>query len=588
MSPSRRFAILLLLVGAAAGSAVSFAVLYRTSGRDTAREALEALSLVSPSEKQFAQAHTERIVEVELTGVRSPTNPGWKVRRGLDVLRVATGFTAPVNLVHAPRGEAPDDPMLYVTELHGNVKYVTRSGEVGVFATGLKNFDPTESGPDTNETGLIGLAAVPGTEDLLVTTVAWHEESGTLRNRVLRLVSEPGGRSASRIVPVLDLPEPTSPSHQIQCVLVGPDGKVWVSVGDGFQPQAACDVDRFAGKVLRFELDGSPCEDNPFFQDSEESPGRRYAWAMGFRNAFGMAFDPRSGRLYLADNGMNIDRVALVARGGNYGWDGTQRSTRLNALFSWGPVTNPGPAGMAFLDSPVLGPGTDGRFYVAMFGTPADGFTKFREIWEFVLDPSTGLLSRPPAPVIKYVGPGSGSAAGLCSGDDGLFFADPWGVAEVPEDATGAGTIWKVVASEATVDLAEAEDPALAELSPVQRGRRVFIRNCATCHQAEGYGGTEGPDLSHLLSYLRPRLASHGYEFEATALRAGRWTESGGRRERIDEVLAAEGDARIRIWLHHHIVDPAFDNRSSKMPSFESALDETRRRELVEFLLTLK
>ena len=73
---------------------------------------------------------------------------------------------------------------------------------------------------------------IPNSEDLLVTGSHMDEESGLLSNHILRLVSDPGGRSIKEVKVLLPLKEFTSPSHQIQQIVQGLDGKLYVSVGD--------------------------------------------------------------------------------------------------------------------------------------------------------------------------------------------------------------------------------------------------------------------------------------------------------------------------------------------------------------------
>ena len=67
----------------------------------------------------------------EWDGVPSPLNDQWKVRRGVDVVLAAQGFTYPVNIAFpANPSDSLDAPLYYVNELHGTVKYVTKTGEI--------------------------------------------------------------------------------------------------------------------------------------------------------------------------------------------------------------------------------------------------------------------------------------------------------------------------------------------------------------------------------------------------------------------------------------------------------------------------
>jgi len=179
-----------------------------------------------------------------------------------------------------------------------------------------------------------------------------------LSNKILRLVSEPGGRSAAEVRTVLDLQEPTSKSHQIQSVHVGPDKTLYVSVGDGQDARRGMNLERFGGKVLRMNLDGTPCKDNPFYERHVRTTPSHYVYAYGLRNVFDFNFDPRSRRIYGSDNGPTLDRFIEIARGAAYGYTGSNASMRINALYTWGPKDNPGPAGFVFLKNDTLGENT--------------------------------------------------------------------------------------------------------------------------------------------------------------------------------------------------------------------------------------
>ena len=98
----------------------------------------------------------------------------------------------------------------------------------------------------------------------------------------------------------------------------GPDGNLYISIGDTDKPDLAQDLGSPYGKILRVTREGAPASDNPFADRGGADP-RVYAY--GFRNAFGFAIDPKSGRIYAADNGSgNCDELNLVEAGEDYGW----------------------------------------------------------------------------------------------------------------------------------------------------------------------------------------------------------------------------------------------------------------------------
>jgi hypothetical protein len=73
------------------------------------------------------------------------------------------------------------------------------------------------------------------------------------------------------------------------------------------------------GAIYRLELDGSVPADNPFANHPKLN--FRRAFAYGIRNAFGMAFDPLSDRLWYTENGPEIyDEINIAEPGLNSGW----------------------------------------------------------------------------------------------------------------------------------------------------------------------------------------------------------------------------------------------------------------------------
>jgi hypothetical protein len=379
------------------------------------------------------------------TFVESPTNPApdfgtlarqapvpWSVRQpGFAVVPVATGFRLPVNIAFVPRpGPGSLDPLFYVTELYGDVKVVTRSGEVRDYATGLLNFDPVASFPGSGERGLTGIVVEPETGDLFVGLVyAEPVGSETHYPAVIRLHGSDGGLAASSRTTVLEMPnDPVGPSHQISNLSIGPDGKLFVHVGDGFDVAVSQHLGFFRGKILRLDLDGSAPPDNPFFNAADGIGAADYVFVYGLRNPFGGAWRLTDGLHYFVENGPFVDRLSRAVAGTNYLWDGSDLSMYNYALYNWTAANSP--VNIAFVEPQTFGgsrfPSDKmGHAYVTesgptyAFGPQANG----KRISEFAFD-ALGNLTAGPLPLIEYNGAGRASAVGLAAGPDGLYFSD--------------------------------------------------------------------------------------------------------------------------------------------------------------------
>lgn len=104
------------------------------------------------------------------------------------------------------------------------------------------------------------------------------------------------------------------------------DHKLYVFVGDETERNKAQDLGTLNGKLLRLNSDGSVPDDNPF-------PGSPI-FSYGFRNAYGLAFDP-NGNGILAESREDLyDQIDYIQKGGNYGWPTMSPPNEPSELFT--------------------------------------------------------------------------------------------------------------------------------------------------------------------------------------------------------------------------------------------------------------
>jgi glucose/arabinose dehydrogenase len=126
---------------------------------------------------------------------------------------------------------------------------------------------------------------------------------------------------------VLDIDQEIAQSnHNGGRLLFGPDGYLYLSIGDGGGAgdpnETGQDINDLLGAMIRINVTGQQTytipADNPFVG----VPGRDELWAYGLRNPWRYSFDRVSGDLWMADVGQGTwEEVEKITKGGNYGWD---------------------------------------------------------------------------------------------------------------------------------------------------------------------------------------------------------------------------------------------------------------------------
>ena len=165
------------------------------------------------------------------------------------------------------------------------------------------------------EQGLLGLALDPDfTNNRFV--YVYHTASSPLRNRVVRYTESSGSCTQETII--LDN-LPASTNHNGGIIQFGPDGKLYVIIGDAENTANAQTVTSLAGKILRVNPDGSAPSDNPFF--SNANGNAKLVFSLGHRNSYGFTFHPHTTHLWESENGpADNDEINRAMASGNYGW----------------------------------------------------------------------------------------------------------------------------------------------------------------------------------------------------------------------------------------------------------------------------
>ena len=313
-------------------------------------------------------------------------------------------------------------------------------------------------------------------------------------------------------------------------------------------------MDSLLGKILRMTLDGRPASENPFYQDDDTTNAQNYIWALGLRNPFGLNI--ANDRVFVADNGLGIDRFLEVTQGGNYLWDGSDASMGINAdaVFSSGE-------GVAHMDhyppnSKLFPDRFKDNLFMMATGHPEIRLEAVPAIWAIPYDFSKDELSAVSRPLMRYRGQTNQVTAGLAFGPDGLYFAP------LVPDESGSSQVLKIRYAP------EAEYPYTLEeeLNPV-----LFVNThgCLACHSLDDASAeTTGPNLGRtaLVQRLDERLNSPAYALSIAELDQldVEPTASFGNARR--EVVQAQGLEKIRLWLYYRILEPKFDDPNAEMP----------------------
>jgi len=247
-----------------------------------------------------------------------------------------SGLNKPIDMVACPG----DASRLLIAEQRGVIKLVKN----GVLqASPFLDLDAVV--PEATYAGLFGIALHPdyasnGRLYVFHTTgptnaiVVWVKE-------YTRMAGDPDHADPASMRVILRLASPATTAHHLGgTIAFGPDGKLWIPLGDGGTTgdatggvRAQSDTSLW-GKLLRIDVDGDdfPADstanyaipaDNPYAQSATVA---KEIFARGLRNPYRARFDRLTGQLWIGDVGLvqreEIDLVDPALDGGaNLGWN---------------------------------------------------------------------------------------------------------------------------------------------------------------------------------------------------------------------------------------------------------------------------
>ncbi|MCQ3937435.1 MAG: glucose dehydrogenase [Chloroflexi bacterium] len=226
---------------------------------------------------------------------------------------IASGLTRPVDIQSARDGSG----RLFVIEKYGAIR-IFKDGTL--LPQPFLNIDDRVN-DTSNEMGLLGLAFHPDFERNGFFYVNYTGSGGHTRISRFQANGDTADPNSEKVLLIVDQP---FPNHNGGAVVFGPDGYLYLGLGDG---GAAGDPFKngqntrsLLGKILRIDVNnGDPYAipaDNPFGNE---------VWAYGLRNPWRISFDRATGDLWIGDVGQNaleeIDLLPAGSPGGvNFGW----------------------------------------------------------------------------------------------------------------------------------------------------------------------------------------------------------------------------------------------------------------------------
>lgn len=259
------------------------------------------------------------VADLLVARVRARAQSDWLITKNLSLAPAVKGLNEPTFVAWPPDGSNRQ----FILERAGRLRIADADGTLQPTPL-LDLSDNTSTGV---EEGLVGLAFDPNFAQNGYLFVDYTAADGSVQ--VVRYTLAPGASTldTSTAVSILSVPK-RSKVHNGGTLMFGPDGYLYISLGDDDASDEAQSLSSIYGKILRIDVDSASAQpyaippSNPFV----DQPGARgEIWANGLRNPWRFSFDRATGDLWIGDVGdakwEEVDMQPASSKGGeNYGW----------------------------------------------------------------------------------------------------------------------------------------------------------------------------------------------------------------------------------------------------------------------------
>jgi glucose/arabinose dehydrogenase len=263
----------------------------------------------------------------------------------------------------------PDGKIILTERLPGSIRILdVKDGTKGVLSEPVAGVAALAS-PAAKDIGLLDVVLDPHfvTNHQIFFTF-FDFVDGTNSNTYVARAMLDEAKCALTDAKVIFRAQPAMPSKRLGGksggrIAIAPDGGLFVTIGDRSDSppwDVAQRLDNDLGKIIHITAEGAPAPGNPFLGKTGVLPE---IWAYGTRSQEGLAFDPRTGRLWEIEHGpRGGDELNIIERGKNYGWpvivhgidypgtaigEGvTHKEGMEEPVYYWDPVI--APSGLAF------------------------------------------------------------------------------------------------------------------------------------------------------------------------------------------------------------------------------------------------